>query len=426
MKSSVAHRFGVLATFIILMAQANDHRLQAASAFPAVELKLAFPNLVVNRPITICEAPDKSGRLFLVDQAGRLLILPKDRNGSETRVFFDISDRKPYVDNEEGLLGFAFHPKYKTNGKFYVYYTQQNPRRSVVSEFKVSSIDPDKADLKSERILMEIPQPYANHNGGTTIFGPDGFLYIALGDGGAANDPQNNAQNLGRLLGKVLRIDVDSKSGDLAYGIPKDNPFVGQPDARPEVFAYGVRNPWRMSFDQTTGLLWAGDVGQNKWEEVDIITKGGNFGWRVREAFHPFNTNDVVKGPYIEPLIEYPHNPAWSTNHLPGLSITGGFVYRGSKIPGLRGVYLYADYATGTIWGLRYTMGSFFGPRYKNGKTVANAPLHIHPKGVMPIRNVTGFGQDSHGEVFIVTFEGDNGKVGRIYEFQESPKTALK
>ena len=413
MKFSVLQRLLVSAAVVCLVVGVADHSLQAASGLPNVELKLAFPNLVVNRPITICEAPDGTGRLFLVDQAGRLLILPKDRNGAEAQVFFDISDRKPYVDNEEGLLGFAFHPKYKSNGKFYVYYTQQNPRRSVVSEFKVSSDDASKADLKTERILMEIAQPYSNHNGGTTIFGPDGFLYIALGDGGAANDPQNNAQNLGRLLGKVLRIDVDSKSGDLAYGIPKDNPFVGQPEARPEVYAYGVRNPWRMSFDQKTGLLWTGDVGQNKWEEVDIITKGGNYGWRVREGFHSFDTNDVAKGPYIEPLIEYPHNPAWSTNHLPGLSITGGFVYRGGKIPGLQGVYVYADYAMGTIWGLRY----------EDGKVVADSPLHLHPKGVMPIRNVTGFGQDSHGEIFIVTFEGDNGKIGRIYEFQEMRTT---
>ncbi|MBC8001198.1 MAG: PQQ-dependent sugar dehydrogenase [Opitutaceae bacterium] len=416
MMFTLAHRLKVLTAATLILANANDHSLQGASALPAVELKLAFPNLVVNRPLAICEAPDKTGRLFLIDQAGRLLILPKDRNGSETQVFFDISDRKPYVDNEEGLLGFAFHPKYASNGRFYVYYSQQNPRRSVVSEFKVSSNDPNKADPKSERILMEIPQPYPNHNGGTAIFGPDGFLYIALGDGGAANDPQNNAQNLSRLLGKVLRIDVDSKSGELAYGIPKDNPFVGQSEACPEIFAYGVRNPWRMSFDQKTGLLWAGDVGQNKWEEVDIIAKGGNYGWRVREAFHPFNTNDVVKGPYVEPLIEYPHNPAWSTNHLPGLSITGGYVYRGSKLPGLQGVYLYADYAMGTIWGLRY----------EDGRVIANGPLHVHPKGVMPIRNVAGFGEDSHGEVFIVTFEGDNGKVGRIYEFHESGKTATK
>ena len=209
----------------------------AATALPHLDLKPAFPELKVQRPLWLEAAPDDSQRLFLVEQAGKILILPRDRNGKETKTFLDIRDRRPYVGNEEGLLGFAFHREYRTNGKFYMYYSQQNPRRSVISEVQVSRTNPDQADLKTERMLLTIPQPYENHNGGVMVFGPDGYLYISSGDGGAANDPHDNGQNLNTLLGKILRLDVNTRTGELPYGIPKDNPFVDRRGMRAEIWA---------------------------------------------------------------------------------------------------------------------------------------------------------------------------------------------
>jgi glucose/arabinose dehydrogenase len=416
-KSQIANRKsqvvlgGLFLAALMVMSVAS---LGAQQPWPRVELKLAFPELIVQRPIWLCEAPDSSKHLFLVEQRGRILILPQDRQGKEATTFLDMSDRKPYVGNEEGLLGLAFHPKFKSNGQFYIYYTQHEPRRSVISELRVSRTDPLRADLSTERILMEVPQPYENHNGGELLFGPDNFLYVSLGDGGSANDPHNNGQNLQTVLGKILRLDVDTRSGGSAFGIPRDNPFVGRgPGTREEIWAYGLRNVWRMSFDRQTGELWAGDVGQNKWEEVDVIVKGGNYGWRIREGFHPFDTNGAPAGAtWIDPVIEYPHNPIWDTNHTPGLSITGGYVYRGHKVPSLRGVYLYGDFALGTIWGLRY----------EHGNVTQRGVLWLHPKGQVPLRNVASFGEDAAGELYVLCFEGTVN--GRIYEFEETEATA--
>jgi glucose/arabinose dehydrogenase len=261
---------------------------------PKLGLKPVWEGLESTRPLWLETAPDGSGRLFCLEQGGAIIILPKDKNAAKPKreVFFDISERKPWRENEEGLLGMAFHPQFAANGKFYVYYSQQEPKRSVVSEFTVAKAHPNRADMKSERVLLEFPQPYWNHNGGVILFGPDGKLYIASGDGGKANDPHDNAQNLGTMLGKIFRIDVDARTGKLAYGIPADNPFAGRKDdTRGEIWAYGLRNVWRMSFDRETGDLWAADVGQNKWEEVNLITRGGNYGWNIRESFHKFNLN---------------------------------------------------------------------------------------------------------------------------------------
>jgi quinoprotein glucose dehydrogenase len=312
---------------------------------------------------------------------------------TESKVFLDLRDRVMYKDreNEEGLLGFAFHPKYRENGEFYLYYTTRDAEHtSVVSRFKVSGGDPDRADPSSEEELMRIPQPFWNHNGGTVCFGPDGYLYIGLGDGGSANDPQGNGQNLNTWLGSILRIDVDRKDEGLAYGVPKDNPFVGKGDARPEIYAYGLRNVWRMEFDRETGTLWAGDVGQNLWEEIDIITKGGNYGWAVRESAHAFGPSG--SGPKPE-LIE----PIWEYDHQVGKSITGGLVYRGKKFPELAGKYLYADYVSGRIWALKYDESS--------GKVVTNEEIPA-PAGAFPI--IT-FGDDEQGEVYftIVSPKGE-------------------
>ena len=376
----------------------------AAGTLPKVELQDAFPALKVERPVWMSEAPDGSGRFFIVEQQGRILTVNKGSNGAQVTEFLNITARNPMVDNEEGLLSLTFSPQFKANGLFYIYYNQQNPRRSVISEFKVSSNDSNKADLASERVLMQVPQPYGNHKGGQISFGPDGFLYIALGDGGYASDPHNNGQNTATLLGKLLRIDVNSRSTtiqdwkkmDLAYGFPKDNPFVAENDrfgVRKEIWAYGLRNPWRFSWDRETGDLWLADVGQDEWEEIDLMVKGGNYGWPVREGFHHFKPGPTG-AQFVEPVLEYPHQPhnqknTAFTNHTTGLSITGGFVYRGKKYPSLHGVYVYGDYNLGTIWGMRHV----------KGKAIECDTLLSQPK------NIVSFAEDAEGELYVLCFD---------------------
>jgi glucose/arabinose dehydrogenase len=367
---------------------------------PAVFLTPAFPRLTFARPVFLTHAGDGSDRIFVVEQYGRLRVFKNEHSAPSAEVFLDIRDNVQMKHNEEGLLALAFHPEYKANGRFFLYYTPRSeggqPKRNRVSEFHVSANDPDKADAASERVILEIEQKYGNHNGSTLLFGPDGYLYISHGDGGLANDPDNNAQNLGTLLGKITRIDVNSKSGGREYAIPPDNPFLDQakhPGARPEIWAYGLRNVWRMSFDRLTGNLWAGDVGQNAWEEVDLIVKGGNYGWRVREGKHDFAPDDSVDtSTLIEPLAEYPHSQ--------GLSITGGYVYNGEKYPALDGVYFYADYATGRVWGLKYSDGKV----QVNGEVLAGRERTF----------IASFGEDESGELYVCAFDRMDGRGGRI------------
>ena len=386
---------------------------------PPVTLQPVFPKLAGERPVWMSEAPDGSGRMFIVYQPGKILVVRKGSDGADAREFLNLEDRQPNFENEDGLLGLAFHPGFATNGLFYIYYNQKNPAdqhsqplnfpfRSVVSEFKVSATNADLADVKSERIIFEVQQPFSNHKGGELVFGPEGFLYLGLGDGGAGGDPSGSGQNTSSLLGKILRIDVDSRgvskvgwhTENLQYGIPRDNPFVREPDAgfyaRKEIFAYGLRNPWRFSFDRQTGALWAGDVGQDLWEEVDLIVSGGNYGWSVREGAHHFKPGPEGAR-YLEPVMEYTHRENLRSqglfpDHSLGLCVIGGYVYRGKKFPALAGVYVYGDYNLGTIWGFRYDYGA--------GKVTARGTLLDQKK------NITSFAEDADGEIYALTQDG--------------------
>lgn len=365
----------------------------------------AFENLIFDRPIVVTHANDGSDRIFVAEQEGRVKVFKKDEDVEEASMFLDIDDRCRYRDNqnEEGLLGFAFHPNFKQNGQLFVYYTMASEdHTSVISRFTVSKDDPNQADPASEEQILKIPQPFWNHNGGTIAFGPDGYLYVGLGDGGSGNDPEGNGQNLRTLLGSILRIDVDSKSGSLAYAIPADNPFIDHDvvinrkgetkKARPEIYAYGLRNVWRMAFDRKTGTLWAADVGQNLWEEINIIEKGGNYGWNIREGKHWFRPdgNDTKPEGMIDPVWEYHHDI--------GKSITGGMVYRGKAVPELVGKYVYGDYVTGLLWALEHD----------GQKTVANYSITA-PGDKLPIMS---FGDDQAGEVYFTT------TFGQLYKFE--------
>ncbi|MFX1518353.1 MAG: PQQ-dependent sugar dehydrogenase [Promethearchaeota archaeon] len=308
----------------------------------------AFPNLSFNHPVGIYNAGDGSNRLFVLEQSGVIYVFENSQDVTSSTVFLDIRNRVNDDGFEEGLLGLAFHPDYENNGYFYVDYTATNPQRTVIARYQVDAANPDNANKNSELIILEVEQPYSNHNGGQISFGPDGYFYIALGDGGSGGDPAGNGQNRKTLLGSILRIDVENPSNGRKYGIPNDNPFVGNTEGyREEIYVYGLRNPWRFSFDPETGWLWAGDVGQNKWEEIDIIEKGQNYGWNIMEGKHCYSPSTGCDTIGLEP-------PIWEYGHDTGHSITGGFVYRGTKIPQLIGSYIYGDYEYGQIWALRY------------------------------------------------------------------------
>jgi len=370
------------------------------------------------KPVFITSYPNNAKLLYIVEQAGLIKIINDGKKLS--RPFFDINKRVVNPNrpgDERGLLGFAFHPNHTNNGKFYINY-MDNDGNTIISEFSTNS--ELRADHKSERIILKLKQPYGNHNGGDIQFGPDGYLYISIGDGGKAGDPLNAGQDLSSLFGKIIRIDIEQKP----YGIPKSNPFFGQKDKREEIWAWGLRNVWRFSFDKQTGDKYLADVGQNKWEEVNFepaSSKGGlNYGWRIMEANHCYDPkeNCPTEG-LIKPIIEYPNDanhPAFafriieelsfSETDVEGCSVTGGYVYRGQKIKSMQGQYIFGDYCSGNIWTLKVV----------NGKAInfKNRTEEINIGGGEFTTYISSFGQDSDGEIYIIDYNGG------IYKLIES------
>ena len=349
-------------------------------------------------PVLIENAGDGSGRLFVADQRGVVYVFDNRPDVTESTRFMDLTQRIAFngrLGDEQGFLGLAFHPNHGESGRpgerdFFVYYTEAPGQKSVISRFRTLADDPNRFDPEFEEVLFRTEQPFANHNGGTIAFGNDGYLYIAFGDGGAFYDPFNNAQDLSTPLGAVLRIDVD-RSGEgpgadgKPYGIPADNPFVNADDAMPEIFAYGFRNPWRLTNDPESDRMWVADVGQNLWEEIDVLQKGGNYGWNFLEATHRFGGrlpqhHGVTEADLIPPVWEYDHEI--------GKSITGGMVYRGTGAPSLAEKYVYADYVTGKLFALEYEAA--------DGRVRATGNYGI-ASDRLP---VVTFGRDESGEVY--------------------------
>jgi glucose/arabinose dehydrogenase len=351
--------------------------LTAGGSFEPASVGLSLEPFVtgLRDPLALTHAGDGSGRIFVAEQGGTIRVI---RDGAlVNEPFLDISDRIT-AGGEQGLLGLAFHPD-STDPRFFVNYTDTKGDTRV-SSFVVDAANPDRADPESEVRLLFIDQPYANHNGGALAFGPDGFLYIATGDGGSGGDPHGNGQSLKTLLGKILRIDVDQPEGNKAYAIPADNPFVGQAGALPEIFVYGMRNPWRMSFDRANGDLWIGDVGQNAWEEVDVVRageSGQNFGWNRMEGAHCYKPRNGCEDPsLVLPVTEY--------NRKRGSTMIGGVVYRGSEQPALVGGYVFADFGSGKFWLIDAA---------SDGPTEPVLALEDGP-------HVASFGEDEAGEIY--------------------------
>ena len=331
-------------------------------------------------PLGLEQPNDGSGNFFVVEQAGKIRII---QNGTlSTTPFLDIT-AKVTSGGETGLLGLAFHPSYQANGKFYVNYTRTlaGQLQTVIAQYTRSAGSTILADPASESILFTVDQPFANHNGGQLVFGPDGFLYIGLGDGGSSGDPFGNGQNKNVLLGKMLRIDVDHPANGKNYGIPPDNPFSGGGGA-PEIFAYGFRNPWRFSFDRTTSRFFVADVGQDKFEEIDLVTNGGNYGWNIMEGSSCYNASTCTQTGLILPLHSYPHTD--------GIAVIGGFVYRGSLVPSLVGSYIFGDFGSGRIWMLTETT-----PGTWTRTDLASSG-----------RAISSFGRDQNGELYVVDYGG--------------------
>ena len=341
----------------------------------------ALGGLDFDKPIALVFPVDGTSDGYIVEQSGRVLSVTSKSGEWMVSEFLNIEDRVSDRGREEGLLGLALSPDFPSEPYIYVNYTAADPRRTVVSRFSVNSADPVAAQPDSERVVLEVAQPYSNHNGGQLLFGPDGYLYIGFGDGGSAGDPRDNGQDPGTLLGTIVRIDVSDLDSAGTYAIPDDNPFVDLEGARPEVWAFGLRNPWRFTFDRDTGDLWAADVGQNEREEVHVIQPGLNYGWNVMEGSLCYGrSNEICSREGLElPLTEYGRDD--------GCSITGGYIYRGEKISGLQGSYVYGDFCSGKIWS--------YDPVKKEDTLLMDTDLSI-----------STFGEDQEGELYVVSLDG--------------------
>jgi len=342
----------------------------------ALALQLTSVCKDLEDPVYAVSIPSRPKKIFIVEQVGRI-VMCDEVTGTLTE-FLNIKKRVS-AGGEMGLLGLAFHPDFEKNKRYFVYYSAFRPdRANLVVEFTEGS------DV--EKVVLSVPQPYSNHNGGQIVFDSKGYLYIGKGDGGAGYDPKGNGQNLQSLLGKILRIDINKADPvrKTAYSIPSDNPFA-HGGGLPEIYAYGIRNPWRFSFDSVTQTLWLGDVGQNMWEEIDIVEKGKNYGWKEREGKHCSpQIENCKKVGMVDPVFEYDHDQ--------GVSITGGFVYRGNKIPELAGAYLYGDYQSGRIWALNWDV--------KTKTAISNREL------LQQDLRISSFGLDSDGELLVVSHKG--------------------
>ena len=342
------------------------------------DVEVAYPKQKFESPVDFRTVGDS--RVFVGEQVGSIKVFSTDAPDEPAKDFLNIRTQVKF-GGEQGLLSFAFHPKFKSNGQVFVHYSNLPNGDTSISRFTLKQDGSNVLDPSSELLILGLHQPYANHNGGQLAFGPDGYLYIGLGDGGSAGDPERNGRNLKTLLGKILRIDVDSSSPEKPYGIPSDNPFVsGEDGARPEIYAFGLRNPWRFSFDSETKQLWAADVGQDRWEEVDLIEKGKNYGWNTMEGKSCFLPRKNCKAAGLEmPVFDYGHNQ--------GKSITGGFVYRGKAFPLLTGRYVYGDFLSGRIWSLLSVAGQ------------SENALLVHSKLA-----ISSFGVDAKGELVILSY----------------------
>ena len=368
-------------------------------------------NLVFDEPVQILFDGLQTKVAYVVEKGGVVYRAQMNKDCETKEAFMDIQDRVYVKNSEEGLLSMAFHPNFKEDNRVFVWYTANKPRRTVLSSFLVNHIKRDTqeitptvepaVDIGSEIILLTVRQPWGNHNGGTVLFGPDNYLYVSIGDGGSGGDPHDNGQNTNTLLGTVIRIDVNNTDGDKKYSIPPDNPFVstGKETHQEEIWAWGLRNVWRMSFDKETGFLWGGDVGQHEWEEINIINKGGNFGWNIREGKHPFDESVVPTTELVDPVYEY--------GRRSGGSITGGYVYRGKQIPELWGKYLFSDYMSGRTWALT-----------KDGKVYSAERIAREPSLA-----ISSYGESPDGEILVCGFKSPYFRKGRIYRLELSDTT---
>ncbi len=387
----------LLLTAALTVASATS--VLAQEAPPDIQLVDAFPGERFTRPVFLTEDPSAAGRFVVVEQGGRVLAVERDGVGEEatftTSVMVDLSARVSRGANEEGLFGIAFHPDYPADPRVFVHYSaaysSSANRRGVLASLERDADDAARFDIATLDELLVVPQPFTNHNGGMIAFGPDDKLYLALGDGGSGGDPQGHGQNLGTLLATILRLDIDDVAPGQGYSIPADNPFVARPGARGEIWAYGLRNPWRFSFDRSTGFMWAADVGQSRFEEVDVVVAGGNYGWKLREGPVEFQSGgDTPADPLRDPVAAYGRGL--------GQSVTGGYVYRGAASPGLQGVYIYADFATGRMFGIRPRSGVVGVPQ-------GAGDVHAFEMLASGER-IASFGEDAAGELYVCSFGG--------------------